>query len=165
MARFLGVGWRPVRGRSAGGSPAKDQHVISTQDLDMLRQDIRSHKKQLIAQNLSLTDTDATKFWPIYDKYTAELAKINDKKYAAFQEYADHWGTLSDDQSVALIKQFQEVDIQAAQLRAKYLPIVAQAIGGHKAATFAQLDRRIAMLIDLQLASKVPLVQSQNQNR
>ena len=155
--------------QSAGAPPAaasaKDQHVISTQDLELLRQDIRSHKKQMIAQNLNLTDTDATKFWPIYDKYTAELAKINDKKYAAFQEYADHWGTLSDDQSVALIKQFQDVDIQAAQLRAKYLPIVAQAIGGHKAATFAQLDRRISMLIDLQLASKVPLIQSQNKNQ
>ena len=72
--------------QSAGAPPAaasaKDQHVISTQDPDMLRQDIRSHKKQLIAQNLSLTDTDATKFWPIYDKYTAELAKINDKEIA-----------------------------------------------------------------------------------
>jgi hypothetical protein len=42
---------------------------------------------------------------------------------------------------------------------------VAEAVGGHKAATFAQLDRRISMLIDLQLGSKVPLVQSQNQNR
>jgi Spy/CpxP family protein refolding chaperone len=112
--------------QSAGAPPAaasaKDQHVISTQELDMLRQDIRSHKKQLIAQNLNLTDTDATKFRPIYDKYTAELAKINDKKYAAFQEYADHWGTMSDDQSVALIKQFQEVDVQAAQLRRSTRP-------------------------------------------
>jgi Spy/CpxP family protein refolding chaperone len=154
-------------GAQSAPAPAagKDQHVISSQDLDLLRQDIRSHKKQLIAQNLNLTDTDATKFWPIYDKYTAELVKINDMKYAAFQEYADHWGTLSDDQSVALIKQFQEVDIQSAQLRAKYLPIVAQAIGGRKAATFAQLDRRISMLIDLQLASNVPLVQGQNQNQ
>jgi hypothetical protein len=57
------------------------------------------------------------------------------------------------------------VDIQAAQLRAKYLPIVAQAIGSRKAATFAQLERRISMLIDLQLASKVPLVQGQNPNQ
>jgi hypothetical protein len=110
---------------------------------------MRSHKKQLIVQNLKLTDTDATKFWPIYD---AELAKINEKKCAAFQEYADHGGTLSDDQGVALIKQFQEVDIQTAQLRANYLPIVAQAIGGRKAATSAQLDRRISILIGLRLA-------------
>ena len=49
----------------------------------------------------------------------------------------------------------------AAQLRLKYLPIFAQAVGGRKAATFAQIDRRISMMIDLQLASQLPLVQNQ----
>jgi hypothetical protein len=54
-----------------------------------------------------------------------------------------------------------DVDIAAARLRAKYLPIVSQAIGGRKGATFAQLDRRISLMIELQLASRVPLVQGQ----
>ena len=139
----------------------KDQHAISSQDLELMRKDIRSQKKQLVAQNLKLTDTEATKFWPIYDQYTAELVKINDKKYATIQEYADHYGTLSDQQAVTLMRQWMEVDVAAAQLRAKYLPIVSQAIGGRKGATFAQLDRRISLMIELQLASKVPLVQSQ----
>jgi hypothetical protein len=49
----------------------------------------------------------------------------------------------------------------AAQLRAKYLPVLSQAIGGRKGATFAQLDRRVSLMIELQLASQVPLVQSQ----
>ena len=137
------------------------QHRISDQDIDLLRKDIRSQKKQLVAQNLKLTDAEATKFWPIYDQYTAELVKINDKKYATIQEYADHYGTLSDEQATRLMRQWMEVDIAAAQLRAKYLPIVSQAIGGRKGATFAQLDRRISLMIELQLASRVPLVQSQ----
>jgi Spy/CpxP family protein refolding chaperone len=149
---------------AAAPAPAsKDLHVISSQDIDLLRKDIRSQKKQLIAQNLHLTDADATKFWPIYDKYTAELVSINNKKYAAIQTYADKYGTLTDDDAIALTKQFQEVDIAAAQLRAKYLPIVTQAIGGRKAATFAQIDRRITEMIDLQLGSRIPLVQSQGQ--
>jgi Spy/CpxP family protein refolding chaperone len=50
---------------SAAAATTMDQRLISTQDLDLLRQDIGSHKKQLIAQNLNLTDADATKFWPI----------------------------------------------------------------------------------------------------
>lgn len=139
----------------------KEQHAISSQDLDLMRKDIRSQKKQLIAQNLKLTDAEATKFWPIYDQYTAELVKINDKKYATIQEYADRYGTLSDEQATKLMRQWMDVDIAAAQLRAKYLPIVSQAIGGRKGATFAQLDRRISLMIELQLASRVPLVQSQ----
>jgi len=126
-----------------------------------MRKDIRSQKKQLVAQNLKLTDAEATKFWPIYDRYTAELVKINDKKYATIQEYADGFGTLSDEQATKLMRQWMDVDIAAAQLRAKYLPIVSQAIGRRKGATFAQLDRRISLMIQLQLASRVPLVQAQ----
>ena len=34
--------------------------------------------------------------------------------------------------------------------------------GGEKAATFFQLDRRVGLLMDLQLASEIPLVQQQN---
>jgi Spy/CpxP family protein refolding chaperone len=142
-------------------SADKDPHVISTQDLEMLRKDIRSQKKQLMAQNLTLTDTDATKFWPVYDQYTAEQRKINDKKYQTIQEFADRFGTMSDEQASSLIKQWLDVDIAVTQLREKYLPIVTKAIGGKKAATWAQLDRRIQMMVDLQLASRTPLVQAQ----
>jgi Spy/CpxP family protein refolding chaperone len=153
-----------VASAQAGGAPAaadKEMHVVSTQDLDMLRKDIRSQKKQLMAQNLTLTDADATKFWPIYDQYVVDLSKTKDKQYAMFQEYADHFGTMTDDQASSLLKQLLDVDVGATQLRAKYLPIVSKAIGGKKGATWAQLDRRIQMMVDLQLSSKTPLVQAQ----
>ena len=162
----LGYG-AATQAQNASAQPAasadSQPHRISDQEIDLLRKDLRSQKKQIIAQNLKLSDTDATKFWPIYDRYVAELTKINDKKYSALQQYADGYGTLSDDQALALIKQLQEVDIAAAQLRAKYTPIVAQAIGGRKAATFGQIDRRVQMMVDLQLGSRTPLVQNQGQ--
>ena len=62
-------------------------HVISDEQLNLLRQDLRSKRKQLIAENLKLTETDATKFWPVYDQYIAELIAINDKKFGLIQEY------------------------------------------------------------------------------
>jgi hypothetical protein len=158
-----------LAGMTAGAQTAppaaaadKDQHVISDQDLALLRKDLRSQKKQVLAQNLTLSDADATKFWPIYDQYVAELTKINDKKYATIQAYADRFGTLTDTEAESLVKNWLDVDIAAAQLRAKYLPIVSKAIGGRKAATFAQVDRRIAAMVDLQLGSRIPLVQSQS---
>ncbi len=92
----------------------------------------------------------------------AEQRKINDKKYATLQEFADHFGTMSDAHASQLVKQWLEVDIAVAQLRAKYLPIVSQAIGGKKGATWAQLDRRIQSMVDLQMESRTPLVQAQN---
>jgi hypothetical protein len=143
-------------------APPAASQKINPQDIELLRQDIRSQKKQIVAQNLTLSDAEATKFWPIYDRYTDELVKINDKKYSALQQYVEKYGSLSDDQAKALMKQELEVTIAATQLRLKYLDTFSQAIGGAKAATWAQIDNRLSMLIDLQLSSRLPLVQSQS---
>jgi hypothetical protein len=129
------------------------------QDIDLLRKDIRSQKKQIIAANLQLTDAEAVKFWPIYDQYTAELVKINDAKYGAIKEYAANFDTLTNDHAVALTRNLLTVDQQVAQLRLKYVPIFNKVVSGKKTALFFQLDRRLVMLIDLQLASQIPLVQ------
>jgi hypothetical protein len=129
------------------------------QDIDLLRKDIRSQKKQMIAANLKLTDKEAEQFWPIYDQYTAELVKINNAKYASIKEFAQNFDTLTDDQAANLTKQLLEVDASVAQLRIKYIPIFRKVVSGKKTALFFQLDHRLVMLIDLQLASQIPLVE------
>jgi hypothetical protein len=136
-------------------------HVISDQDLNLLRKDLRSKRKQLIAANLTLTDTEAAKFWPIYDQYITELIAINDKKFGLIQDYADNWGKMTNEQSLLFARQWLDMDIAIAQLRQKYVPIVSKVLDGKKTATFFQLDRRIAMMIDLQVSSQMPLVQEQ----
>ena len=136
-------------------------HAISNQDLNLLRKDLRSKRKQLIAANLKLTDTDAAKFWPVYDRYVTELIAINDKKFSLIQEYADNWGKLTNDQSLSFARNWLDMDIATAQLRQRYVPIVAKVLDGRKTATFFQLDRRIAMMLELQVSSQMPLVQDQ----
>src|SRR5208283_5271886 len=98
-------------------SPSQTGQVMSSQDVDLLRKDIRSKKKQLIAANLKLTDAEATKFWPVYDQYTADLVKINNDKYALMKDYADTWGTMTDAQANDLTKRALAVDASVAQLR------------------------------------------------
>jgi hypothetical protein len=136
-------------------------HVISNQDVDLLRKDLRSKRKELITANLKLNDVEAAKFWPVYDQYTAELISINDRKFGMIQEYADNWGKLTNDQALLFARNWLDIDIEIAQLRQKYVPIVAKVLDGKKTATFFQLDRRIAMMIELQVSSQMPLVQEQ----
>ena len=116
--------------------------VISDQDLNLLRKDLRSKRKQLIAANLTLTDSEAAKFWPVYDQYMTELIGINDKKFTLIQNYADNWGKLNDEHSLSFIRQWTDADIAVTQLRQKYVAIVSKVLDGKKTATFMQLDRR-----------------------
>jgi len=152
-----------VRAQASGTqSTANAQSGNVDQDIALLRKDIRSGRKQLIAANLKLTDDQATKFWPIYEQYSAEQAKIGDQKTALIKEYADQWntGNMTDAQASSLIQRSLAVDEQVAQLRSKYVPIFSKAVPGKVVATFFQLDRRIQGLIDIQLASQIPLVQN-----
>jgi hypothetical protein len=158
---FTGSAAFAQSGSAAQGASASGGQVASDQDIQLLRQDIRSKKKQLIAANLNLTDSEATKFWPVYDQYTSELVQINNEKYAVIKDYANNWGTMTNDQALSLTKRWMDVEGKVAGLRAKYLPIVNGVLPGTKTATFFQLDRRIQMMIDLQLASQIPLVQDQ----
>lgn len=131
------------------------------QNIQMLRQDIRSKKKQTVAANLQLTDAQATKFWPIYDQYTAELVKINDEKYAILKQYADEWGNMTDAQALSLTNRALAVEQKVAELRIKYVPVFSQVVPGTTVATFFQIERRLQAVIDLQLAAQLPVVQAQ----
>jgi hypothetical protein len=149
-----------ARGQSSAQQPTNASAQSSVdQDIDLIRKDVRSQKKQIIAANLQLTDAEAEKFWPLYDQYTAELVKINDAKYAAIKDYATNYYTLTDDKAVSLTRQILGVDQSVAQLREKYVPIMGKVISGKKTALFFQLDRRLVALIDLQLAAAIPMVQ------
>jgi hypothetical protein len=151
------TGISPLKSSAQAPAPAAKPSV--DQDVDLLRKDIRSDKKQIIAANLQLSDAEAVKFWPIYDQYTAELVKVNDAKYGAIKEYVANYNTLTDEHAVALARNLLTVDQQVAQLRLKYVPMVNAVISGKKTALFFQLDRRLVMLIDLQIASELPLMQ------
>ena len=127
-------------------------------DLALLRRDLRTDKKQLIALNLPLTAEEATKFWPVYDEYTSEMAKVNDQFYAVIREYAANQKTLTDAQASSMINQWAAIQVKQAQTRLKYIPIIEKVIPGRKAALFFQIDRRLYALMDLQVASQIPLV-------
>ena len=144
-------------------SPAADStaDAITDQQLALLRRNIRSIKKQLIAANLTLADSEATKFWQVYEQYSAETDKINDARTAIIKEYSDEYGTLTDAQADTLIRRWLDTDIEQAALRQRYVPIFRKVLPGKKAATFFQLDRRISTMIDVQLTSQLPLAQSQ----
>ena len=140
---------------------AQEKPKITDQDIQLLRQDLRSQKKQIVAANLNLTEDQSTKFWPVYDQYIAEQIKIHDQKYAVIKEFATSWGTISDVQAEDLTKRALAVDDQVAQLRIKYMPNFLKVLPGKQVATFFQIDRRLQMMVDLQLMSQLPLVQSQ----
>jgi hypothetical protein len=131
--------------------------TITDEDIALLRQDLRAKKMQVIGQNMSLSAAEGEKFWPIYNHYVKDLREVNDQKYALLKQYAEMWATMSDEDALIYVRHWLEADGQAQALRLKYVPVVSQVLPGRKAATFFQLDRRLNMIIDLQLFSQILL--------
>lgn len=127
-------------------------------DLALLRRDIRAEKKKIIAANVTLTETEATKFWPIYDQYVAEMTKHNDEFFSVIRDYAANQKTITDAQASSMIKRWVEIQIARDQTRQKYIPLFEKVIPGKKVALFFQIDRRLYALLDLQVASEIPLI-------
>jgi hypothetical protein len=148
-------------GATAAGQQVTVQRVISPtvtdEDIALLRKDLRAMKMQVIGQNMSLSDEQGEKFWPIYNHYVKDLQEVNNQKYALLKQYAEMWATMSDEDALIYVRHWLEADGQAQALRLKYVPVVSQVLPGRKAATFFQLDRRLNMMIDLQLFSQIPL--------
>lgn len=154
-----------LRAQDAPSSPPRqltasdDFQPITDTDIQMMRKDIRSQRKQIIAANMKLTDTEAEKFWPIYEKYVSELVQINGTKYNLVKQYVQTGGALSDEQADSAVKQWVVVDQSVAELRKKYIPIFRNVLSPKNTALFYQLDRRVQLMIDLQLASSLPAIQ------
>jgi hypothetical protein len=153
-------------GMAGAGAVAQGQQVtvqrvinptVTDEDIALLRRDLRAMKMQVIGQNMSLSEEEGQKFWPIYNHYVKDLQLVNDKKYGLLKQYAEMWATMSDQDALIYVRNWLETDGQAQALRLKYVPVVSQVLPGRKAATFFQVDRRLNMMIDLQLFSQIPL--------
>jgi hypothetical protein len=144
-------------GQSAPPANAQSQASID-QDIQLLRGDIRSQKKEIVAANMNLTADEATKFWPIYDQYTAEVAKIGDTRVALIKEYAQSYNTMTDAQANDFMKRAAAIDQQFNATRSKYVPMFEKVISAKKTVLWFQIDRRLDLLINLQLAANIPVV-------
>lgn len=127
-------------------------------NIQMVREDIRSHRKQVLAANMTLTADEATKFWPIYDQYIQETIKINDVRWALIKDYAANYDKMSDQLAEDYMKKSSAVDQQLAALREKYVPIFEKVVSPKKTALWYQIDRRLDLVINIQLAGMIPVV-------
>ena len=156
---MLAAGFLPAVSSPAQTKQSNERAIISEAEINLMRKDLRDQKKQVVAANMPLSGDEAAKFWPLYDAYTQETIKINDRRYALVKEYAANYTTMTDAQAGSYIRRWIGVDEAASKLRQDWIPKFEQLVGPKKAAIFFQLDRRTGMMIELQVASLLPLVQ------
>jgi len=143
--------------QSASNAEAQP-NSINDKDVEMLRANLRANRKELMARNMNLTADEATKFWPVFDQYRKEAIKPNDERWALIKEYAANYNTMTDAQAQDYMKRAETVDQQLLALRLRYVPVFEKVISAKKTALWYQIDRHVDLMINLQLSSMIPMV-------
>lgn len=156
MKKFLGL---TVLAALAFGSVAAAQTVTESPDkyIELLRSDLRADRVAIITEAMDFTEAESKAFWPIYREYENEMMKLGDKDVALIKDYAANYTTMTGDKAMDLMKNSLENEEDSIKLRKKYLDKFAKVLPGTKAAKFFQIDRSLDRLIDLQVASEIPL--------
>jgi hypothetical protein len=142
-----------VRTRPASAQDPADE------DIKLFRKDLRSMRKQIIAANMGLSDKEAEQFWPLFERYTQELVAKQDDKYALLKQYAQDYLTMTDTEAENYVRGRASVDQAILQVRLKYFPLFRKVLSGKSTALFFQLDWRLGLIMDLQLASQTPVIE------
>ncbi len=135
--------------------------VAHAQDayIELLKSDVRAMKRVIVEEIMDLTEAEAGKFWPIYDKYANKLHKINDARLELIRDYAEHWGAMSDGRAKKIAKRAMDLDMKQVYLQREFFRKFDYVLPTVKAVKFLQLERQIELLIRLQIASELPLIE------
>ena len=136
------------------GGPAAPQV-----NLDLLRDTIRANRKALIAVNLALTDEDAAKFWPLYDRYQKEISAVGDRLAALVEDYITHFRDLSNEKALQLAGDYLAAETDRLQVRRTYLGEFAKVLPGRTVARFYQIENKMDAVLRYDLAGTIPVVE------
>ena len=130
--------------------------------IQLLRSDVRTQKAVIITKAMQFTDEESSAFWPVYREYELELSKIMDDRIELIKEFLINYYILTDEKASELAKKVFKLEKRRIKLKEKYFKKITKALSAIMAAKFIQVDNQINLLVDLQLASELPLIKEAN---
>ena len=144
-------------GQAAAPALTEAQRKNIQEYIELLRENLRQEKAEIMGSVMQFNPEEAGKFWPIYSEYDAELTKLNDRRVENLKSYVREYSQMTDEKADQLTKEALDFQRQRAELLAKYYDRVKQALGATVAARFLRVENQLLSLIDLQIDSRLPI--------
>ena len=148
-------------GLSAGFVHASDpaKPVPGQADLSVLLDTIRTNRKALVKVNLELTAEQSEAFWPIYERYQAELNPIADRMATLIDDYIANYRTLTNEHALQLIEDYNAAESDRLKVRRAYIDEFAKVLPGRTVARFYQIENKMDAVLRYELAATIPVVE------
>ena len=139
--------------------PAQSKELNTEAYVELLREDVQAKRQEVIKEGMQLDEKQAAAFWPVYDEYAGEQKKLGEQKLAIIQDYAKDFMTMDDAKADELAQRVMALEEQRTALRKKYYQLMKKVLPTVLVVRFFQLDNQLQMLIDLQIASNLPIIE------
>lgn len=138
--------------------PVFAQQEKPADNMAIVREAIRAEKKVLIADNMQLTEAEATAFWPVYEEYQNAMKPLVDRAVKMIQDYAANYETMTDEAAGALLKEYMGIQKEQVKIKETYLPKFQKVLPMKKVARYYQIENKVRAVVDYDLADQIPLV-------
>jgi hypothetical protein len=148
---------------SASAVPAAEESAAdpSKASIDSLLNAIRANRKALVGVNLKLTDDEASKFWPVYDRYQKEMNAIGDRMVALLGEYGKNFRDMADDKAMKIVDDYLTIEADRVKVKRSYVEEFAKALPGRTVARFYQIENKMDAVIRYEMAKTIPVVEEE----
>ena len=131
---------------------------LTDTDIQLLRSDLQTGKNDIIAHTMQFSTTESAAFWPLYRDYARDQHALADERLQLIKDYAQNLDSMNDDKAKDMVQRMINIEDKTLNLREDYWPKFMKALGARRAARFYQVDNRLTMMVNIQLASEIPLV-------
>jgi hypothetical protein len=127
--------------------------------MELLREDVQAKRQEVIKEGMQLNEEQAAAFWPVYEEDAGEQKKLGDQELAIIQDYAKDFMTMDDAKADELAQWVMALDEQRMALCKKYYQAMKKVLPTVLVVRFFQLGNQLQILIDLQIASNLPIIE------
>lgn len=133
--------------------------------IELLRTDVRKSKTQIMSAVMQLDAKESVVFWPIYNDFEIDLTKIGDGVLALVKNYTENYDSMTGEVADKLATKLLDLEQQRNDLKRKYYAQFKAALDPITATRFLQVENQLERVIDLQIASELPVIAGSQRSR
>ena len=127
--------------------------------MEVMRSALKTEKKSIIAEVMTLTNEESLVFWPLYNEYQGKLYTTNTKYLGIITDFAEKYESMSDEDALDLMNRLNAYDAEMLKLRKAYIKKFNKILPAKKVLRYIQAENKIDVLVDFEIANSIPLLE------
>ena len=115
-------------------------------------------KRDIVNKYMQFTDSEKTKFTPIYDAYSNEYKTLGAERIQIINDYANNYTSMTNEKADELIQKLLKNNAAIDKLQLKYYNKIKKEISAMRAAQFMQLELYIQTMVRAEIQSNIPMI-------